>query len=736
MAWQDLVGYEFLRTTSASFADANGQPVSFDPADLQLEEGDVITEAVVRQLEEAGVDVGRLGTVAVRNFRQDHQMGLFNDRTRLTANLGIALSRDIDARLGYKMTRRHARGYDHGLKFLPQYNNQTRRNIDLFNGSVTHRLSPRFFYVVRGSYSHNRFYDYLYEEQLDADDPFRFGRLFPPSAVIGAFDTEGLSDAEGGNNYDFDGFQNVNIYAGYPRLLDGDLGDPFRLANNIDLDGDGSFDVYRGDRLSPELLSQLQSLFETLDDDELAERRLNRNLIPIMAPPTENDYTERKIKDFQVSLDVTAQVNERNMVSAGIDYRRLDLFDYFIFANDRWDGTTDPSDPDNPPIRPVDETFVDAQPYEVAAYVEDKLEFSNLVVRPGLRLDVLDPNMSTVVGYGAGGAVRRGEAEPAETSVKWRLSPRLGVAFPITDRARLSFNYGQFLQYPEYQRLYQNVRTASWVPGAGYVPVDEFGFDLGFETYVGNPNIEPERTIFYQIDGEFLVNESFKLGASLFYKDIYDYVTFVRQFAGGGDAFWVLSNLDYANARGVEVRAEKRLVEHFGFTTSYTYSRSVGNADDANGAFNDWYSNSVSGTIPPKGAQPLDWDQPHTLSFTAFSRFGGLGGSLIGRFGSGLPYTPTTTRGLPTGPKNSQRRPWTGVLDLRLSYDLALQANAYFRPFVDVTNLLDRENVLNVYSDTGSPNVTTDPGTQFEDAHRPFYLGPPRHVTVGFQIGF
>lgn len=742
LPWSQLVGYEFMRTVQHSFQDANAQPVEVDLAALGLEEGTVITEDHIEQLRQAGVDVDRLAEAAVGDYRQHHQLGLYSDRTRVTANMGLKLTRDMDARLSYKMTRRDWRDYRHWFKFMPQYNGQQKRNIDVFGGEFTHRLSSRAFYELSSSYTSNRYWYYLYDEQLNESDPWRFGRVFSPFSVSGAFETDGLSDAEGGNNYDFAGYSPADVYIDYPYLLDGDLGEAFRLARSLDLNGDGSLDFYREDRLTEELVSQLRELFASKTDEELQAMGLSRGVIPILAPPTDNFYQERRIGDFQINANFSAQVNDANFIKTGIQFRQLRLRNYGVFANNVWDPTTNPADPNTLTKEPTDEDYVDASPFELAAFVTDKVEFGNLVVQAGLRLDVLDPDMVTFANYGAGGVIQRpgSENDPAPTPVdpelKWKISPRLGLAFPLTDRARVSFNYGQFIQYPEYNRLYQNYRTATWVPGSGYVPLESIGFDLGFETFLGNPNVDPERTIFYQIDSEFLVNDNFKLGAALFYKDIYDYVAVRRVLGQGGRAFWIMDNLDYANARGFEVRAEQRMSEVLGFTASYTYSRAIGNADDYSGAYDDWYLNSVYGTIPPKGSQPLDWDQPHTFNFTTSTRYGGFFLNVLGRFGSGLPYTPTSSRGRPLGPKNSARRPWTGVVDLRLEYELDLAGATMLRPFLQVTNLLDRVNVLSVYDDTGSPQVTLDPGTQFEAAQRPSYLGPPRHVEVGVELTF
>ena len=40
--------------------------------------------------------------------------------------------------------------------------------------------------------------------------------------------------------------------------------------------------------------------------------------------------------------------------------------------------------------------------------------------------------------------------------VKTQMSPRLGLAFPISDRGVIHFSYGHFFQLPRYELLYTN----------------------------------------------------------------------------------------------------------------------------------------------------------------------------------------------------------------------------------------------------------------------------------------
>ncbi|NCQ16725.1 MAG: hypothetical protein GW805_00210, partial [Ignavibacteria bacterium] len=43
-----------------------------------------------------------------------------------------------------------------------------------------------------------------------------------------------------------------------------------------------------------------------------------------------------------------------------------------------------------------------------------------------------------------------------DAKVKYQLSPRLGIAFPITDKGVIHFSYGHFFQLPSYELLYNN----------------------------------------------------------------------------------------------------------------------------------------------------------------------------------------------------------------------------------------------------------------------------------------
>jgi hypothetical protein len=140
---------------------------------------------------------------------------------------------------------------------------------------------------------------------------------------------------------------------------------------------------------------------------------------------------------------------------------------------------------------------------------------------------------------------------------------------------------------------------------------------------------------------------------------------------------------------------------------------------------------------------PLDWDRRHQLNVRVSvgdgSRSFGLV-SLVGRLGSGLPYTPTQADER-TGVENSARRPGVASLDLFATRRIRVGP---VEPglFLRVYNLLDARNVTNVYGDTGlpTPNLRFYTGaalglnTRDEFLLRPDFYAAPRLVQVGVSV--
>ncbi|RLI02456.1 TonB-dependent receptor, partial [Candidatus Bathyarchaeota archaeon] len=134
----------------------------------------------------------------------------------------------------------------------------------------------------------------------------------------------------------------------------------------------------------------------------------------------------------------------------------------------------------------------------------------------------------------------------------------------------------------------------------------------------------------------------------------------------------------------------------------------------------------------------------HTLNFTVtLSQPNSWGISIIGRFGSGLPYTPEVQH-LRTSFENSERKPPQYTFDLR-TYREFRWRNLKYSIFLKVSNLFDRKNENQVYQDTGRAGYTLvsryagdvqGVNTLEDFLNRPDFYSEPRRVVVGITIGF
>ena len=115
--------------------------------------------------------------------------------------------------------------------------------------------------------------------------------------------------------------------------------------------------------------------------------------------------------------------------------------------------------------------------------------------------------------------------------------------------------------------------------------------------------------------------------------------------------------------------------------------------------------------------------------------------SLVGRLGSGFPYSPRLQNAASSF-ENSERKPAQYTFDLKMHKELKL-AGAEYSVFIKLFNILDRKNEILVYSDTGRAGYTIRPRTSVKGVNtlddfrnKPDFYSEPRRVLLGASIGF
>lgn len=435
-------------------------------------------------------------------------------------------------------------------------------------------------------------------------------------------------------------------------------------------------------------------------------------------------------------FELTSQVNRTNQIKTGIEYRWNRL--YYEAYTIRLDWQTGWK-PQVPGFNSPSHNRYVHYPTELAYYIQDKIELKNMIVNVGIRYerfnpdgkilaDSRDPNINNPLKL----KHREDSLEKRKTywykaaSPKMQISPRIGIAYPITDQGVIHFSYGHFLQIPPYSYLYAN---------------PDFEVTGGLSSLIGNANLEPQRTISYEIGLQQQLTSDIAIDITGYYKDIRNLLgTQIIETYAGGDRYALYVNRDYGNIRGITLTLRKRYSNYISGQIDYTYGVAEGNASDPESFFYD----VASGREPEKQLVYLAWDQTHTLNGTVtISNPQKWGISLIGRYGSGLPYTPTY-QGQRTSFENSERKPATMNVDLRAHYDFRVK-KLRTSLFLLIYNVLDRKNELLVYTDTGRATYTlvpqytgntSYPNTLNQYLVRPDYYSAPREIKTGVVVYF
>ncbi len=211
-----------------------------------------------------------------------------------------------------------------------------------------------------------------------------------------------------------------------------------------------------------------------------------------------------------MKFDFTSQVNMRNQVKAGLEV---------VYNDFNINSTTE-----SPSMSTWTKSMIyHVFPFRIGAYLQDKLEFEGFIANLGLRLDYSDANSSVYLldiydkYFGAGyGNQLASEVPSADAQTKWKLSPRLGVSHPITDNSKLYFNYGHFFSEPSSSYRFRLQRESN-----------------GLVTNMGNPNMDLEKTVAYELGFSQNLYDMFLLNIAGYYKDVTNQPGWVyyRQFS-------------------------------------------------------------------------------------------------------------------------------------------------------------------------------------------------------------
>ena len=438
-------------------------------------------------------------------------------------------------------------------------------------------------------------------------------------------------------------------------------------------------------------------------------------------------HTDRSTNTYIGKFDITNQISNQHQLKSGIEYRQHDLFfeEFKIIpAKDENGIEIKPFEPAIPPgISPFNNSYTHT-PQDFTFYIQDKMEFDFMVVNLGVRYDYFDPNAK--VPTDPGDPANPDKLKDAE--VKNQFSPRLGIAIPYSETGVLHFSYGLFFQMPLFQYLYAN---------------SEFEVEIGrLKTLMGNADLEPQKTIVYEIGFQQELGSQLAIDFTVFYKDMRNLLgTEIAELLIGADRYARYVNRDFGNSRGFTIALNQRSGEVFSASLDYTFQIVEGNASEPNAAFIDRQANRES----EKHLVPLDWDQRHTLNASfLYAPTQALSFSILGRYGSGMPYTPEFLN-VRKAFENTGRSKPTSTIDLKTQYVFGFE-NVNLLLYLQIHNLLDIKNEVVVYNDTGRAGYTissrltgTIRGVNTLDdffVNPVHHFSPPRQILLGLTATF
>jgi len=428
-----------------------------------------------------------------------------------------------------------------------------------------------------------------------------------------------------------------------------------------------------------------------------------------------------------VKMDITSQVTNTHQFKLGLEARRHELWLHeFMVVTELPDRI--------PPITTFSNNEYTHHPVEYSAYIQDKMEYSDIIVNAGLRYDWFDPDGEVPVDF-----TDPGDSKKVKVQARSQLSPRVGIAYPLSDRGAIHISYGHFFQIPNFDYLYTNPEFDIYPLQSIASPPPQSQLNT-----VGNADLRPQKTVIYEIGLQQQLAGDLGLDLTAYYKDIRNLLGTEVYMTNEGYRYGRYINRDYANVKGITVALEKRPAMGIAATIDYTFQIARGNASDPNSAFLDQQ------TDPPKQTEkkmvPLSWDRRHQINLTlSMGTQSGYNVSIIGRLGTGLPYTPSH-QNYQTGVENSARKPTVYNVDLYAYKDFKAGA-LYMTLFMRAYNLFDRLNEDNVFTDTGRAGYSLAP--LYAGGLRPrglnslndFYIRPdfysrPREVNIGVKFKF
>lgn len=279
-------------------------------------------------------------------------------------------------------------------------------------------------------------------------------------------------------------------------------------------------------------------------------------------------YQDTRTEYYAASLDFTSQINSGNLIKTGFRLYYWDLFNNGVnsrFKANALVATTGVAE------------YYTAQPYNIAFYIQDKMEYEGMIANIGVRAEAynfgadvpVDP--FNIVYVGTEGP-ESGNLNTEKSKTYFMLLPRIGLSFPIGENTAFRLQYGHFTSMPTFSQALSN-RGNKGIVGHG------------------NANLEPKTTIQYEFGLQQVIDEDNRIDLALYYNDRVTQIGLLRYAAYTGTVlnspsaytsdntplfnYTTFSNNAFGATLGFEISLEKINAKNWMYRFTYSISQTT-----------------------------------------------------------------------------------------------------------------------------------------------------------------
>jgi outer membrane receptor for ferrienterochelin and colicin len=270
--------------------------------------------------------------------------------------------------------------------------------------------------------------------------------------------------------------------------------------------------------------------------------------------------------------------------------------------------------------------FADAykeKPVRWNAYAEDRLDLGDVVVVGGVRYDWYDsrasrPSPFPVISTDPNYDPNNPTANLVRDKSHHYVSPHVQVSFPVTDHTNFRLSYAHQVQAPDFGAILTGINVDYNTTN----PNQLYGTDLDFG-----------RTIAFEFGVRHAFSDDMVLDVAAYNRDVLadaagrTVILPDPTSAGNPSEVRLLTNADFGNTRGVDVRLDRRFGNLFSGTLAYTFQQARNTGDDPLTyiAFGSRIVSAIAGgnTPPPQAILTTASNRPHTVAFAGSLNFPG-----------------------------------------------------------------------------------------------------------------